>query len=36
VAGLDRPLPLAVDPAGDLVVGDYATGVVYAVRYAGE
>ncbi len=28
--GLDRPLPLTVDPAGDLVVGDYATGVVYA------
>ncbi len=36
VIGLDRPLPLTVDPAGDLVVGDYATGVVYAVRYAGE
>ncbi len=23
--GLDRPLLLTVDPAGDLVVGDYAT-----------
>ena len=35
VTGLDRPLPLAVSPEGDLVVGDYATGVVYAVRYVG-
>ena len=32
----DRSLPLTADPAGHLVVGDYATGVVYAVRYAGE
>ena len=36
ITGLDRPLPLAVSPAGDLVAGDYATGVLYRVRYAGE
>jgi len=36
VTGLDRPLPLAVSPQGDLVVGDYATGVVYAIRYVEE
>ena len=36
VTELDRPLPLTVDLSGDLLVGDYATGVIYAVRYAGE
>jgi len=33
IAGLDRPLPLATAPNGDLVVGDYATGVIYQVSY---
>jgi len=33
ITGLDRPLPLATGPNGDLVVGDYATGVVYQVIY---
>ncbi len=33
IAGLDRPLPLTTTRDGDLVVGDYATGVVYRVRY---
>ena len=36
ISGLDRPLPLAVDPAGNLLVGDYATGVIFRVRYAGD
>ena len=36
VTELDRPLGLTVDLNGDLLVGDYATGVVYAIRYAGE
>ncbi len=36
VAGLDRPLPMTTAPDGNLVVGDYATGVIYKVRYAGE
>jgi glucose/arabinose dehydrogenase len=35
VAGLDRPLPLLTAPNGDLVVGDYATGVVYQIGYTG-
>ncbi len=35
IEGLDRPLPMAVDPAGNLLVGDYATGVVFRVRYTG-
>jgi glucose/arabinose dehydrogenase len=34
LTGLDRPLPLAVGPDGNLIVGDYATGIVYRVRYA--
>ena len=34
VGGLDRPLPLAVGPDGNLIVGDYATGVVYRIHYA--
>ena len=34
LTGLDRPLPLAVGPDGNLIVGDYATGLVYRVRYA--
>ena len=33
IIGLDRPLPMAAGPAGKLWVGDYATGVVYQVRY---
>ncbi len=36
VAGLDRPLPMTTTPAGSLVVGDYATGVVYRIDYIGE
>jgi glucose/arabinose dehydrogenase len=36
VAGLDRPLPMTTAPDGNLVVGDYATGVIYKVRYVGE
>jgi hypothetical protein len=36
VTGLDRPLPLTTAPDGNLVVGDYATGVAYLVRYAGD
>lgn len=36
VAGLDRPLPLAIAPDGNLVVGDYATGVIYKIAYTGE
>lgn len=33
IAGLDRPLPIITAPDGNLVVGDYATGVIYQVRY---
>jgi len=36
IIGLDRPLPLAIAPDANLVVGDYATGVIYKVRYGGE
>jgi len=36
IVGLDRPLPMTTDPAGNLIVGDYATGVVYRVIYVGE
>jgi glucose/arabinose dehydrogenase len=36
VTGLDRPLPLAKDAAGNLIVGDYATGMIYRVTYLGE
>jgi glucose/arabinose dehydrogenase len=36
LSGLDRPLPLTTDPGGDLIVGDYATGVIYRVDYTGE
>ena len=36
VAGLDRPLPLTVDVNGNLIVGDYATGIIYRVRYVAE
>lgn len=36
IAGLDRPLPLTTTLDGDLVVGDYATGVIYRVRYGGR
>ena len=33
MAGLERPLPMIADNDGNLVVGDYATGVVYRVEY---
>lgn len=36
IAGLERPLPMTIAPDGNLVIGDYSTGVVYKVRYAGE
>jgi hypothetical protein len=36
VVGLDRPLPLAVAPNGNLLVGDYATGVIYEIAYVSE
>jgi glucose/arabinose dehydrogenase len=36
IGGLDRPLPLVTAPDGNLLVGDYATGVVYRIGYAGE
>lgn len=36
IAGLDRPLPLTTTLDGDLVVGDYATGVIYRVHYSSE
>ena len=36
VAGLDRPLAMTTAPNGDLVVGDYATGVVYQISYQGS
>jgi glucose/arabinose dehydrogenase len=36
VVGLDRPLPLATAPNGNLLVGDYATGVLYEIGYVGE
>lgn len=36
VTGLDRPLPMATGPDGNLVMGDYATGIIYRVRYTGE
>ncbi|MEZ4582098.1 MAG: hypothetical protein R3A10_10760 [Caldilineaceae bacterium] len=35
ITGLDRPLPMAIAPDGNLVVGDYAMGVLYHVAYAG-
>lgn len=35
MANLDRPLPLTTAPDGGLVVGDYATGVIYRVDYVG-
>ncbi len=31
---LSRPLPIATDHNGDLLVGDYGSGVIYRVRYA--
>lgn len=36
VIGLDRPLPMATGPDRNLWIGDYATGVVYQVRYEGS
>jgi glucose/arabinose dehydrogenase len=36
IGGLDRPLPLVTDANGNMLVGDYATGIIYRVRYVGE
>jgi glucose/arabinose dehydrogenase len=36
IGGLDRPLPLVTAPDGNLLVGDYATGVIYRIGYAGK
>ncbi len=36
VSGLDRPLGMKPGPDGNLVFGDYASGVIYRVRYVGE
>ncbi|MCE7989996.1 MAG: hypothetical protein DYG89_53300 [Caldilinea sp. CFX5] len=36
IAGLERPLPMTSAPDGNLVIGDYSTGVVYKVQYTGE
>jgi glucose/arabinose dehydrogenase len=36
VVGLDRPLPLVSAPDGNMMVGDYATGVIYKITYTGE
>ncbi|MCC6455270.1 MAG: hypothetical protein IT328_10035 [Caldilineaceae bacterium] len=36
IEGLDRPLPLVTTPDGNLMVGDYATGVIYKIVYTGE
>lgn len=36
VVGMDRPLPLTTAPDGQLVAGDYATGVIYHIVYAGD
>lgn len=33
IEGLERPLPMTTDEQGNLIVGDYATGVVYRVVY---
>jgi hypothetical protein len=35
VVGLDRPLPLVTAPDGNMLVGDYATGVIYKITYMG-
>ena len=32
IEGMDRPLPMATGPNGNLIVGDYAEGIVYQVR----
>jgi hypothetical protein len=36
IVGLDRPLPLVTTDRGTMLVGDYATGVIYEIEYAGE
>ncbi|MEZ4620463.1 MAG: hypothetical protein R2867_33835 [Caldilineaceae bacterium] len=36
VAGLDRPLPMTTALNGDLIVGDYATGVIYQISYSAD
>ncbi len=33
--GFDRPLAIAQDPSGALLIGDYGTGRIYKVRYTG-
>lgn len=36
IVGLDRPLPLVTAPNGNLLVGDYATGIIYEIAYVAE
>jgi glucose/arabinose dehydrogenase len=36
IVGLDRPLPLVTAPNGNLLVGDYATGLIYEIAPVGE
>ncbi len=36
IVGFDRPLPLTTGPNGDLIAGDYATGVIYRIKYVGQ
>lgn len=33
--GFDRPLAIAQDPSGALLIGDYGTGKIYKIRYLG-
>jgi hypothetical protein len=35
IGALDRPLPLTTDLAGEMILGDYATGIIYRIRYVG-
>lgn len=36
IVGLDRPLPLVTTPDGNMLVGDYATGIIYQIAFVGE
>lgn len=36
ITGLDRPLALNTDSSGNLLVADYATGLIYQVSYRGQ
>lgn len=36
ITGLDRPLPMTLNPAGEMIVGDYASGLIYRIWYSGE